>query len=79
MTDGEARRVLREYRAARETIHEAVVVLHAHGVTQVEIAAVAGLSREGVRRILARHEATAVTAVSVIPARSASNRTAAAP
>lgn len=56
----EAHEVLADYRDARAHIAWAVTTLAATGVPQTEIARESGLSREGVRKILARPIETAV-------------------
>jgi hypothetical protein len=58
MTLDEALLVLRSYRQGRAHLDEAVLTLANLGVPQTRIAREAGLSREGVRKILARHSAT---------------------
>jgi hypothetical protein len=52
VTEQKARQVLADYRTARETLHDAVRLLHSLQVPQTEIAAISGLSRAGVRKIL---------------------------
>lgn len=56
MTDDKSRalRDVRAYRRARERLHPAVVALDAADVPQTVIARESGLSRDGVRKILAR-------------------------
>ena len=56
----QAHAVLADYRRARGGMPEAVRVLAAADVPQTVIAREAGLSREGVRKILARPVETAV-------------------
>jgi hypothetical protein len=55
MTPDEARTVLRQYKQGRANLPEAVRTL-APVMTQTQIASESGLSREGVRKILARQE-----------------------
>jgi predicted transcriptional regulator len=54
VTSDDARAVLIAHRDARAVLHEAVRALSEAGVTRTEIAVISGLSREGVRKILAR-------------------------
>jgi predicted Zn-ribbon and HTH transcriptional regulator len=60
VTPEQAHTVLAEFAKARQNIGEAVRVLAAAGVAQTVIARESGLSREGVRKILARPVETAV-------------------
>jgi DNA-binding phage protein len=56
VTRDEAIVALHAYRDSREHLPAAVVAAAKHDVPQTQIAREAGLSREGVRKILARQE-----------------------
>jgi hypothetical protein len=59
LTEAGARRVLQTYARSRPLVEDAVRVLKNNGATIAEIVRLSGLSRSGVEKILARHEATA--------------------